>query len=203
VKRRFVDVGALPTIAFGHRDPLWWATLLLVAIEGTMLLLLAIAYFYVRDRTSPWPPTLSPRWLAWLATAELAALVASAAPMFLAGRAAERGSVVGMRRGLIVATLFGVVAAGCRWVLFRELPFRWDAHAYGSVVWMLLGTQAVHGLTGLGENLLFIALLYRGPVEQKHRVDVHVTSLLWYFVIAGSALLWAVVFAEIFLTGVG
>ena len=38
-RRRVLDVEALPTHAFGHRDPLWWAVILLVCIEGTMLVL--------------------------------------------------------------------------------------------------------------------------------------------------------------------
>ncbi len=201
MKRRVLDVSELGTLGFGHRDPLWWAVWLLIGIEGTMLVLLAICYFYLKDRISPWPPDLSPRTLAWVATAELAALVLSIVPMAMAGRAAVRGSVPGMRGGLLAATLLGLAAGACRIAIFVLLPFRWDADAYGSVVWALLGTQTVHLITGVGENALFVVLMFVGPVEEKHRVDVHVTTPLWYFVIAGDLLLYLVVFVEIFMKG--
>jgi cytochrome c oxidase subunit 3 len=200
-RRRVLEVGGLPAHAFGHRDPLWWAVILLICIEGTMLVLLTLSYFYLGERMSPWPVEPIPRSLAALATAELALWIVSAAPMWWASRAAVRGSLAGMRTGLILATLPALVGLALRFAIMRALPFRWDANAYASVVWTLLGAQWLHGLTGAGENLLYIALLWRGPVEDKHRVDIEVTTPLWYFVIAGGLLLWAVLFAGPLLRG--
>jgi heme/copper-type cytochrome/quinol oxidase subunit 3 len=196
-----LEVGELPTHAFGHRDPLWWGVILLVCIEGTMLVLLTLSYFYLRDRMTPWPVEPVPARLAWIGTAELALWLASIAPMHRAARAAVQGSVRGMRVGLIVSTLPAIGALVCRYLILDGLPFRWDANAYASVVWTLLGLQWLHGLTGAGENLLYIVLLFRGPVEQKHRVDIQVSTPLWYFVIAGALLVWAVVFIDPLLRG--
>jgi cytochrome c oxidase subunit III len=201
VTRRTVDVSKLPTYAFGSREPMWWAVMLLVAIEGTMLVLLAISYFYVRARTTPFPPTHVGRTAAWIGTAELAVWVASIAPMALTARAARAADLQRMRRWIIITTLFGIVAVTLRILEYHWLPFRWDDHAYGSVVWSLLGVQWLHGVTGVLEDLLFVVLLFVGPVEQKHRVDIEITAPLWYFVVAGAALVWAVVFADVFLGG--
>jgi cytochrome c oxidase subunit 3 len=199
VKRRVIDVSALPAHAFGQRDPLWWAVILLVAIEGTMLVLLSVSYFYVRDRTAPFPPVaVSPR-IAWIATAELAIWVVSALPTYASGRAAIAGDVRRMRLHLALATALGIIAATLRWYEVHLLPMRWDSHAYGSIVWALLGLSWVHQLTGIGENLLYIAVLWIGPVLDKHRVDIEVSTPLWYFVIGGAALTWAVVFLEVLL----
>jgi cytochrome c oxidase subunit III len=200
VKQRVIDVAGLPAHAFGHRDPLWWAVILLVAIEGTMLALLAVSYFYIRDRTTPFPPVAVPRSIAWIATLELVLWIASAVPTYASGRAAIAGDVRRMRRQLILATALGVVALALRWYEIHLLPFRWDSHAYGSIVWALLGLQWVHGLTGVGEDLLYVVLLFVGPVEDKHRVDIEVSTPLWYFVIAGAALAWLVVFLEVLLS---
>jgi cytochrome c oxidase subunit III len=200
MNRRVIDVADLPAHAFGHRDPLWWAVMLLVAIEGTMLVLLAVSYFYVRDRTAVFPPLASLdalRGVAWIATAELAVWLASAIPTWLSSRAAIAGDVRRTRRYLVIATALGVAAAALRWYEIHLLPMRWDAHAYGSVLWAMLGLQWLHGLTGLGENALYIAVLTIGPVEDKHLVDVEVSTPLWYFVIAGAALTWAAVFLEV------
>ena len=192
-----VDVGALPKHGFGHKHPLWWAVMALIVVEGTMLALLAVSYFYVRDRTAPFPPVTTNRLAAWVATIEVGAWLVSAWPMVLATKAARAGSVRGVRTNLIIATLLGIIAVTLRWYEFHLLPFGWDHHAYGSMVWALLGVQWLHGFTGIGENVLFIALFFKRPVEDKHRVDVDATAPLWYFVIAGAVLAWAVVFVEV------
>jgi cytochrome c oxidase subunit 3 len=197
VNRRVIDVSRLPAHAFGPRDPLWWAVGLLVAIEGTMLVLLAVSYFYIRSRTAPFPPVAVPRQVAVIGLVEVALWLASIVPTWRSGRAAIAGDLRRTRRLLIAATALAVVAAGLRWYEVHLLPFRWDSHAYGSVVWALLGLQWIHGLTGIGENLLYIVVFSVGPVEDKHRVDVEVSTPLWYFVVAGAVLAWAVVFLEV------
>jgi cytochrome c oxidase subunit 3 len=199
VIRRVLDVSGLGTHAFGRRDPLWWGVMLVIAIEGTMLALVTVSYFYVRSRTQPFPPVVVPHRIAWLGAIELALWIVSVAPTYLSGRAAVRGDLAGMRRQLAIATLLGAVAIALRWYEVHLLPMRWDSHAYGSVVWAMLGLQWVHGLTGVGENVLYLVLLFVGPVEDKHRVDIEVSTPLWYFVVAGSGVVWLVVFLEVLL----
>lgn len=199
--KRDLDVSELPTTAFGPRAPLWWGAALLIAIEGTMLVLLAISCFYVRDRTDPFPPARVGRDVAWIAALDVGLWIASAWPQHRATRAALAADVRGMRRNLIAATALALAACAVRVWLFHRLPFAWDDHAYGSVVWGLLGVQWLHGLTAVGEDLTFVVLLFLGPVEDKHRVDVEVSSLLVYFVIAGAILMWLVVFLEIAMRG--
>lgn len=194
MNRRVLDVEKMPTHAFGPRAPMWWALVCLMAIEGTMLVLTVLSLFYVRDRMSPWPPTLGVKPAAWIFTGELILWLVSVPAMIATVHAAKRADVRGMRRGLILATIPAVLAVVCRVLVFETIPFRWDEHAYGSVVWALLILQFIHVLSGVGENLLFLALLFIGPVEHKHRVDVEVTSLLWWFVVAGVILTWAVAF---------
>ena len=43
--------------------------------------------------------------------------------------------------------------------------------------------------------LLFLALLFKGPVEDKHMVDLRLNSLYWYFVV----LAWVVFYCIFFL----
>ena len=51
-----VDLSALPRHAMGARTPLWWGTVLLVAIESTCFAILFTAYLYVRNDFQEWPP---------------------------------------------------------------------------------------------------------------------------------------------------
>jgi cytochrome c oxidase subunit 3 len=199
--KKAVDVSRLPMIQFGHHDPLWWGVMLLIGIEGTMLALLAVAHIYVADRTHPFPPTHMGRDVAMVATLELVLWLVSMWPMRRASHAAIAGGIPEIRRWLIIATVLGLAGVIVRLWIFHWLPFRWDDHAYGSVVWALLGLQWLHALTGVGENILYIILGYRGPFEDKHRVDVEVCTPLWYFVVAGTTLIWALVFAELLIKG--
>jgi cytochrome c oxidase subunit 3 len=68
--------------------------------------------------------------------------------------------------------------------ILHRLTFRWDSHAYGSLVWTTVGLHTLHIVTGICENLLFITLLTKGPVEDKHMDDLRLNSMYWYFVVA-------------------
>jgi heme/copper-type cytochrome/quinol oxidase subunit 3 len=200
VKHKSLDVSGLPTLVFGHRDPLWWGVLLSIAIEGSMLVLMMISYFYVQDRVDPWPLDLPARTIAIIATIEVAVWLISCWPMHVASKSAIEDDMRGMKIGMVASTALGVVAAVLRGIEFSMLPFRWDANAYASCVYGLLVIQSTHIVTGLFENGFFTAILYRGPMEPKHRADIEVGAPLWYFVTAGAVLCWAVIFLQILLT---
>ena len=57
---RELNVANLPTVVFGHRTLIWWGTLGMMAIEGTMFAIVVVAYFYLRTRVTDWPPGLMP-----------------------------------------------------------------------------------------------------------------------------------------------
>lgn len=194
MSRRVLDVAGIPRTCFGPRDPLWWAVILLIAIEGSMLALLMVSYAYVGDRTTPFPPAQISHSLAWIATLDMLLWVGSAWPQRRTSKAAVRRDLKGMRRNLILATSIASVALVIRIYVMASLPFRWDSHAYGSVVWGLLAVHFTHGLTGIGEDLLYCVLLFVGPVEDKHRTDVEVSAPLIYFVATGGVLIWSLVF---------
>jgi cytochrome c oxidase subunit I+III len=78
----------------------------------------------------------------------------------------------------------------------HRLTFRWDSHAYGSLVWTTVGLHTIHVVTGIAENLLFIAVLTRGPVEDKLMDDIRLNSMYWYFVVASWALLYSIFFLD-------
>jgi cytochrome c oxidase subunit 3 len=201
VSRRVLDVSGLPSTTFGPRDPLWWSVVLLIAIEGTMLALLAVSYAYVSDRTDPFPPVHWSRSLAWIATLDMALWLASSWPQRRTSKAAVRRDLYAMRKNLIVATLIAIAGLVVRIYVMKHLPFRWDSHAYGSVVWGLLAVHFTHGLTAIGEDALYCVLLFVGPVEEKHRTDIEVSAPLVYFVAAGGLLIWALVFLPVLVAG--
>jgi heme/copper-type cytochrome/quinol oxidase subunit 3 len=189
-----IDVSELPTVVFGSRAPLWWGLLGMIAIESTMFALLIVAYYYLRGYATVWPPHgVDARFPIRLAN--LAVLLLSVWPMEKVAAAASRRDLRGMRRWLIFGTLLGLIVLYVRLALFADMSFRWNSHAYGSLVWTLLGLHTTHLVASNVENLLFVVLLFVGPVEEKHLVDLRLNSLYWYFVVIS----WVVLFAVIYL----
>jgi cytochrome c oxidase subunit 3 len=183
-QRPMIDVSALPTTAFGQRDPLFWGVLSIMSIEGTMFALMAASYFYLRGGAHLWPPAGTFHPGLGLTTANLLVLLVSIVPMALAARAAKRQDLPTIRLWLIVATVLCVASLALRWAVLQHLTFRWDSHAYGSLIWTTAALHTVHVVTGTCENILFIVLLTKGPVEDKHMDDLWLNSLYWYFVVA-------------------
>ncbi len=195
-ERRRVTVRELPSYAFGPRDPMWWGVALLMCIEGTTIALLLLMYFYTRQRVDVWPTTAPARDSLYAGAATTAVLLASIVPTHLMNGAAYRGDLARIRRFMVLMTALSLAALGTRIWEFRALPFRWDTDAYGSVVWGLLTLQTTHLGLGVIENLMFVVLLYRGPVEKKHLVDVEVNGMYWYFVVGGWLPIAATIYGE-------
>lgn len=196
MSRRALDVSALPTIVYGPRATFWWGVLGLVAIEGAALAILGVAYLYLRQNFVAWPPEGTPLPALGAATADLAVLVASVAPMAAVDRLARREHRRLVAIGLGVMVVLGLVALTFRGLEFAgALGCRWDSHAYGSVVWTLLGMHTAHVVTSTLENALLGAALVLGPVERKDFVDAHVNAFYWYFIVA----IWAPIYALVFL----
>jgi heme/copper-type cytochrome/quinol oxidase subunit 3 len=168
--------------------------MLLMAIEGSVFGLILFSYFYVRTRLQVWPPTApGPRELAF-GGAVLAALAASALTMHLVNKAAYSADLLRARRWLVVTTLLSALVLVLRGVELSGLPFRWDSNVFGSVFWGALSLHTLHLLAGNVENALFVALLYKGPIEKKHLVDLEMNGLYWYFVVVSWLPLYAILY---------
>jgi cytochrome c oxidase subunit III len=177
-----LDVSGLPSYAFSHHSPMWWGTLGMIAIEGTVFALVIATYFYLRSHSTNWPMTTLPPDLLW-GTINTAIMLASVLPNHLAKKAAEAHDVAGVRLWLVVAVLFGVAFLAVRVMEFAALNVRWDSNAYGSVVWVLLGFHTAHLATDWADTVVLAVLFFTGPLEGKRFVDVSENSLYWYFVV--------------------
>lgn len=189
-----IDVADLPPYAFHHRSLVWWGTIGMVAIEGTMFALLIAAYLYLKGRSVHWPPGVFPPDLLW-GTVNTILLVLSAVPNHLTKLAAERLDVRRVRLWMIAALAFALAFNVVRAFEFGALNVWWDENAYGSVVWTLLGFHTVHILTDFVDSTVLLVLLYVGPIEESHLVDVSENAMYWYFVV----LSWLPIYAVIYL----
>jgi cytochrome c oxidase subunit I+III len=188
-----VDAAPLPSYRFGESSPMWWGTLGIIAIEGTVFALAVVMYFYVRTRVDTWPPGLAPPDLLW-GTVNTLVMLASLVPNQITKRAAERRDLRVVRVGLVVCLLFALVFLGIRVLEFGALHCRWDSNAYGSAVWVLLGLHTTHLVTDTADTAVLAALMFTGPLEGRRFVDVSENAVYWYFVVAAWLPIYAVIY---------
>jgi cytochrome c oxidase subunit I+III len=191
--RANIDVSGLPTYAFGHRALTWWATWSMMFMEGAMLLIFIVTYFFLRTRVPVWPPNLKPPDLLW-GTVNTGVMLASFFPNQLAKKASEKLDLRGVRLWMIVTLLFALAFAVIRFVEFRHLNCTWYQNAYGSIVWVNMGFHTMHLLTDIADSIVLVVLMFTGPVEGKRFVDVSENSIYWNFVIVIWVLLYAVIY---------
>lgn len=189
-----IDVSPLPEHAFGQRSVLWWATMGMVAIEGTMFALLIMTYLYLKGRNDHWPPgNILPPGLVWGSVNTLILLV-SMIPNELAKRAAEKFQLRNVELWLVVCMLFGLAFNVVRIFEFMSLNVSFDSNAYGSVVWALLGFHTVHIVTDWVDTGVLTVLMFTGPIDEHRFVDVSENAMYWYFVV----LTWLPIYALIY-----
>ena len=191
---RTLDVGALPPGAFGSRSLMWWGTMGIVLIEGTVFALAIGSYFYLRTRLPSWPPDgVAPPDLRW-GTINTIVLLASLIPNELTKRAGEHIDLGGVRIWMLACLAFGVAFNVIRVFEFTHLNVMWDHDAYGSIVWVLLGLHTTHILTDFLDTAVLAVLMFVGPIEERRFIDVEENSAYWYFVVLAWLPIYGVIY---------
>jgi heme/copper-type cytochrome/quinol oxidase subunit 3 len=181
--RAVLDVGSLPLHGHGTQSVTWWGTLGYMLIEGSGFLLVIGIYLYLRSLSDEWPLSAPPPGLFW-GTLVTVVLLLSEIPNVLLTRWARRYELWKVRLGLLGMTAVGCVPPVLRWYEFKTLWITWDANAYGSIVWLLLGLHATHLVTDLGDTIVLCALMFTGHGRNKRRFgDVQDNALYWHFVV--------------------
>jgi cytochrome c oxidase subunit 3 len=182
--RVVIDASHLPDHAYGSRSPMWWTTVCIIAIEGTVFLITIGAYFYLQGNETDWPPLGTPDpGLKW-ATINLLILLVSLVPNELVKKAAEKKAIEKVRIWMVVADLFAIAFCVIRGFEFTTLNVKWDSNAYGSITWTLLGFHTLHLVTDLMDSVVLTALMFtKKGTEGRRFVDVSENAFYWYFVV--------------------
>jgi heme/copper-type cytochrome/quinol oxidase subunit 3 len=190
--RRTIDVSGLPAGVLDYRANLWWGNLLLAVIETTMFGLLIASYFYVRMNFVQWPPSkinflpvihhAVPEWT--LPTINLVLILLGCIPMIMVDRAARQQRQRTVQIGLVFCILFGLITSVIRYEEFGSLIFRWDANAYASATWLILGMHMGHLIVETCEAMLLASWAFFRQLDDKHVLDITVTASYWYWVAA-------------------
>jgi heme/copper-type cytochrome/quinol oxidase subunit 3 len=198
-QRPVVDVSALPTEVFGSRALTWWGMTGFAVIEGFTLALVAAAYLYVSRNFVSWPPFGTRPPSLTLPTISLAVMVLSNIPAYLLARSAKRMDRGATLLWLAVCAVLITAFLVFRWWEFKALNTRWDANAYASAAWNVLGFHATLIVLEWGEVVGFLLLMLIGPVESKHFVDATEVAGYWYFLTGAWVPLYVLVFLSPYL----
>lgn len=191
---RIIDVSHLPKHTFGHRSLPWWGTFGFVVIEGTSLAVSAASYLYLKRNFPQWPPppTAPPDLL--IPTIGVGLLLLMILPMHQAKKHALNVDAAGVTRALTAALLLGVVASAVRVLEFNALNVRWDEHAYGSIVWLILGLHTSLMVADMIETMVVMIMFRRRKIEAKHFPDVEDAAFYQYFL----SLIWVPLYLLVF-----
>jgi cytochrome c oxidase subunit 3 len=192
--RPTLNISALPGIGFGVCAPLWWGNLLMVAIEGTLFMLAIVTYYYLSLSYDTFPPARTPDPDLLWGTLNVALLLLSNVPAYIVQRAAEKDDERAVLWMLGITILLGFLGIWLRVYEFHGLHCRWDSTAYGSIIWTTLGMHTFHLIAATAEScLLFVWCLVKG-LDKKHRLDLEVNSVYWYFMTISFAVIYIVIY---------
>ena len=193
MRRPTLDVSHVPTVAFGPRTTVWLGFVGVIIVEGMMIALTIVAYFFLGARAAEWPPHATPPALA-AGTVNTAVFLLSIAPALWLKRAARQGDLARVRVLLLVLSVTAIATLGVIGWAFATLNTRWDDDAYGSLVWMLLGMYALALIAAALVVWVLAAFMFGGPVEGRRFMNVYEAGDYWLLAIALWLATWAVVY---------
>lgn len=196
MKTRVVaDLSRLATTATGPRTLTWWGTLAFMTLEGTGFVLAAGAYLYLKALAPEWPVAGYPLPDFWPGTIVAILLLASVPLNHALSNWAKAHQLGRVRVGIVLMCVFGVAPLIVRIFEFPALHVMWDANAYGSAVWFLLGLHTTHLVTDVGDTFVLAATMLTPKGDNGRRFsDVTDNAFYWDFVV----LTWLPIYALIY-----
>lgn len=184
----------LDDAAAGPEANVWWGVMGLIVIETVVFGTLIVSYFYYEASIANWPSEDPPALL--LPSINTLVLVLSSLAIWTADRGIARGSQTRLRLGLLASIVLAVVFLVLKAIELREKPYRWDDHAYGSIVWTMLGLHALHVTSVFLKSCTMAVLAFKGFFTRHSYVGVQVNGLYWHFVVV----IWIPIFLTIYLS---
>ncbi len=188
------NVGSLDTHGFGSRSLTWWGTMGFMALEGTGFVLVGATYLYLMGVSNEWPtnaplPALGPG--TWV----LALLGLSVPLNHLVDRWARDCDMLRVRIGLVAMSILGIVPLIIRIFEFDAFFTRWNANAYGSIVWVLLGLHTTHLATDVGDTIVLTVLMFTRHGDNPRRFgDASDNAFYWDFVVGSWVLIYLLLY---------
>ena len=177
------DVSHLSHFNFKDQAPLWWGLWGILLIESTVFASLIASYYYLNTSYPEIPPPGVKKPELLLPTISAVILFVSSYPMYLADKGIEKGKQWTLRINLLISITLAVAFLVLKYVEYSDVEYRWDSHAYGSVVWAIVAFHSTH-VTSLVLKTIFVSYLaWRGYFNEKRHLGVTVNGIYWHFVV--------------------
>ena len=118
-----------------------------------------------------------------LPTINLVLLILSAIPAFIADRAGAQMKRSGVILGMALVILIGIIFLAIRVVAMTHIGYKWSDHAFGSIVWVVIGLHTFHTFVSTGENCMLLSYALTKPMTKSRYLDFRCAAVYWYFVI--------------------
>ena len=191
------------TVTLPHSDVLagprtvgWWGMLFLILSEATLFGALISTYFFLRANSPTWPAGGIDRPELLLAAINTVILLSSSWPMQMSVRSIRRGDRQGLKIGLAIALVLGVLFLSLQAVEYREATFTPQTNAYGSLFFTITGLHGLHVLIALVLAAFMLVRGVLGHFDARRYQAVENTALYWHFVDA----VWIVIFVSLYLS---
>jgi cytochrome c oxidase subunit 3 len=192
--RSSVDVSRLPTVIFGSRGLMFWATMSFMVIEGWTLALAAMSWFYLRQSQPHWPPLRTPNPKLLIPTINLAIMLVSLVPALIAKKSAEKLDRAGVTLWLWVSGVLGLVILWLRWYELWSINTRWDTTAYGSAAWLIVGLHMTLLLLDIGDTIGLAVMFTKRELPPHYFPDTSDNSTYWFFTVLSWVPLYLIVY---------
>lgn len=178
------------------RAPVWWGVVGLVVIEAAVVSAFIAAYFYLQLMSDAWPPEgVEPPDMLRPSIA-VALLLGSGTAMLLAGKFIRNNRNTPFVIFIWMAVILNCLVLVVRWQQFHVFEFRWDEHAYGSIVWTLTGFHFIHVVSTIIGTAIIGILGMKHYFDPRQQIGVIVDTLYWNFV----SLVWIPIYIVIYWT---
>lgn len=193
--RRVLTLQDLPVLLEGRRAPVWWAMMVLVAIETTVFATLISSYFYLRFMVPDWPPMNLPLPDLPLPIINTGVLVTSSFFIFLANRSVARGEMRKLKIYLCVGVVMEIVFFIIKIIMSGGSGFDWGTHAYGSIFFTINWLHTAHVGVAIIIGCVATTLALRDFFTAENRLGIQALNIYFQFV----AVIWLPVFVVLFL----
>ena len=192
---RIIPKEQLPALLTGSKAPVWWALVVLVAIETTVFATFISSYFYLRFAAPEWPPAGIQEPDLLLPIINTGVLFASSVAVLVGSNGIKKGNLRRLKWGIGIGAAMEIVFFALKVVMSMQAKFGWSDHAYGSIYWTISRLHSLHVLVAICMAVVVWILALRGYFSQERRLGVEVVNIYWQFV----AIIWIPVFFVLFL----
>lgn len=179
-----LDLSPLPDSPPDHRATLYWGIWGLVVVEGVVFATLVATYFYLKIHHVEWPPPGTKPPDLGLPTLNLFILLLSSLPMHLADKGVKRDDQRALRLGLVCSIALALTFLVIKVIEYsHHVHYRWDTHAYASIVWTITGFHSAHVLALILKTTIITIMAFRGRFHSDDRLPITVNGVYWHFVV--------------------